>query len=66
MRLRNYLDEYEKNLSELKAAAVNCNQIESMLPVDLPAGLTRERFEIRRPYRDLHGEKKRSCLYRFQ
>ena len=57
-RFRNYLDEYEKNLSGLKAAAVNCDQIESMLPADLPAGLTKERFEIRRLYRELLGEKK--------
>jgi len=61
--LRNYLDEYENNLSELKAAAGDCNQIESMLPVDLPGGLTKERFEIRRLYRDLLGEKKRWDQY---
>lgn len=65
-RFRNYLDEYEKNLSGLKAAAVNCDQVESMLPADLPAGLTKERFEIRRLYRELLGEKKRWDQYQQQ
>lgn len=63
MRLRKFLDEFEKNFSDLKAVAVNCMQIESMLPADLPAGLTKERFEIRQLYRDLVGEKKRWDQY---
>ena len=61
--LRNDLDEYEKNESELKAAAADCNRIESMVAPDLPAGLKQERFEIRRLYRKLIGEKKRWDQY---
>jgi hypothetical protein len=63
MHLRKYLDEFEKNFSDLKAVAANCNQIGSMLPADLPAGLTKERFEIRQLYRDLLAEKKRWDKY---
>jgi hypothetical protein len=65
-RLRYYLDEYEKNLSDLKTAAVDCNQVESMLPVDLPVGLKKERFEIRQFYRELLDEKKRWDQYQQQ
>jgi hypothetical protein len=57
--LRKYLDAYEKNFIELKDAAGNCNQIQSMLPIDLPAELTKERFEIRQRYRQMRSEKKR-------
>ena len=64
--LRNYLNEYEQNLSELRTAAADCNQIESMLPADLPPGLENERFEIRRLYRELLGEKKRWDQYQQQ
>ena len=65
-KLKNYLNEYEQNLSKLRTAATDCNQIESMLPVDLPAGLKKERFEIRRLYRELLGEKKRWDQYQQQ
>ena len=65
-RLRNYLDEYEQDLSELRAVAADCKRIESMLPLDLPAGLNKERFEIRRLYRELLGEKKRWDQYQQQ
>lgn len=65
-KLKNYLNEYEQNLSELRTAATDCNQIESMLPVDLPAGLKKERFEIRQLYRELFGEKKRWDQYQQQ
>ena len=62
-RLRSYLDIYEQNLADLKAAAENCSQIESMLPVDLPTELTTERFEIRQLYRELSAEKQRWDRY---
>ena len=58
MSLKNYLDAYENNFIELKDAARNCYQIESMLPADLPEGLTKEPFEIRQIFRDMLNEKK--------
>lgn len=61
--LRNDPDEYEKNLSELKAAAADCNRTESMVALDLPAGLKQERFKVRRLYRKLIAEKKRWDQY---
>ena len=65
-KLRNYLNEYEQNLSELRTAATECNQIESKLPADLPPGLKKEPFEIRRLYRELLGEKARWDQYQQQ
>jgi prefoldin subunit 5 len=65
-RLRNHLDEYERNLSELRYVAAECEKIESMLPADLPAGIKKERFEIRRLYRELLGEKNRWDQYQQQ
>ena len=65
-RLRKYLDEYEQTLSGLKASAVDCSQLESMLPADLPAVMEEERFEIRRLYRELISEKKRWDQYQQQ
>ena len=65
-KLRDYLNEYEQNLSELRNAAADCNQIQTMLPADLPAGLINERFEIRQLYRELLGEKKRWDQYQQQ
>jgi uncharacterized protein YjaG (DUF416 family) len=57
------LDAYENNFIALKDAAGNCNQIQSMLPIDLPAELGHERFEIRQIYRQMLGEKKRWDQY---
>jgi uncharacterized protein YjaG (DUF416 family) len=62
-RLKTYLDAYENNFIALKDAAGNCNQIQSMLPIDLPAELGHERFEIRQIYRQMLGEKKRWDQY---
>lgn len=61
--LKTVLDAYENNFIALKDAARNCNQIQSMLPVDLPAGLITERFEIRHLYRQMLREKKRWDQY---
>ncbi len=57
LSLSKYLDAYEKNFIALKDAAGNCNQIQAMLPIDLPAALTKERFEIRQRYRQMRSEK---------
>jgi hypothetical protein len=57
LRLKRYLDAYEHNFIELKDAATNCCQNESMFPDDLPDALTEERFEIRQIYRQLLAEK---------
>jgi hypothetical protein len=62
-RLASYLDVYEQDLADLRAAAENCDQIKSMLPVDLPTELTTERFEIRQLYRELSAEKQRWDRY---
>ena len=58
MSLKKYLDAYENNFIELKDAARNCYQIESMLPADLPEGLIKEPFEIRQIFREMLSEKK--------
>ena len=63
LSLRMYLDTYEKNFIELKDAAGNCNQLQSMLPVNLPEELKKERFEIRQRYREMLSEKKRWDQY---
>jgi hypothetical protein len=63
MSLKKYLDAYENNFIELKNAARNCNRIQSMLPIDLPEELTKERFEIRQIYRQMLSEKKRWDQY---
>jgi hypothetical protein len=62
-RLTSYLDIYEQDLADLRAAAENCIQIKSMLPADLPTELTTERFEIRQLYRELSAEKQRWDRY---
>ena len=61
--LKKYLHAYENNFIALKDAASNCYQIESKLAVDLPAGLTKEPFEIRQIYREMLSEKKRWDQY---
>ena len=63
LSLRKYLDAYEKNFIELKTGAGNAGNLESMLPFDLPEALTKERFEIRRHYRQMRSEKKRWDQY---
>jgi hypothetical protein len=63
MSLKKYIDAYENNFIELKDAAGNCNQIESMLSNDLPEKLTKERFEIRQIYRQMLSEQKRWDQY---
>ena len=63
MRLKRYLDTYEHNFIELKDAAANCCQNESVFPDDLPDALTEERFEIRQIYRQLLAEKNRWDQY---
>jgi hypothetical protein len=63
LRLKRYLDAYEHNFIELKDAATNCCQNESMFPDDLPEVLTEERYEIRQIYRELLAEKKRWDQY---
>jgi hypothetical protein len=63
MSLKKYLDAYENNFIALKDAARNCYQIASMLPADLPEGLTKERFEIRQIFREMLSEKKRWDQY---
>lgn len=61
--LTTYIDAYENNIIELKDAARNGNQNQSILPIDLPEQLTKERFEIRQIYRQMIGEKKRWDQY---
>ena len=56
-RLKTLLDAYEHNCIALKDAAGNCNKMPSILSVDLPGELTKERFEIRHLYRQMLGEK---------
>ncbi len=61
--LKRILEAYENNFFALKDAAKNCSQMPSMLPIDLPAELTLERFEIRQIYRQMLAEKKRWDRY---
>jgi hypothetical protein len=63
MSLKTYLEAFENNFIELKDAAGNCNRPPSMLPIDLPQALTKERFEIRQIYRQMRSEKKRWDQY---
>ena len=63
MSLKTYLDAYESNFIALKDAAKNCCQIESILPADLPEGLTKESFAIRQIYLEMLSEKKRWDQY---
>ena len=63
MSLKKYLAAYETNFIALKDAAGNCCQIESILPADLPEGLTQEPFDIRQIYREMLNEKKRWDQY---
>lgn len=57
------LDVYEHNFIGLKDAAGNCDQIPPTLPIDLPAELMKERFEIRQMYRQMLNEKRRWDQY---
>jgi hypothetical protein len=57
--LKTILDAYEHNFIALKDSAGNCDQIPPVLPIDLPAELMQERFEIRQMYRQMLGEKRR-------
>ena len=61
--LKTILDAYEHNFIALKEAAGNCDQIPPVLPIDLPAELMQERFEIRQMYRQMLGEKRRWDQY---
>ena len=61
--LKTCLKAYENNIIALKDAAGNCNQMPSTLTMDLPAELMKERFEIRRLYRQMRGEKNRWDQY---
>lgn len=63
LSLKQYLDTCENNFIELQDAAKNCDQIESLLPADLPEGLTKERHEIRQVFREMLSEKKRWDQY---
>ena len=62
--LKTLLDAYEHNYIALKDAAGNCNKIPSMLSVDLPGELTKERFEIRHLYHQMLSEKNSWDKYR--
>ena len=64
--LKTYLEAYENNFIALKDTAGNCNQIQSMLTIDLPAALTQERFEIRQLYRQMRSEKKRWDQHQYE
>lgn len=61
--LKTVLDAYEHNFIALKGAAGNCDQIPPILPIDLPAELMKERFEIRQTYRQMLNEKRRWDQY---
>ncbi len=63
MSLKKYMDTYENHFMAFKDAAWNCCQIASLLPADIPEGLTDERFEIRHIYREMLSEKKRWDQY---
>ncbi|MGD2095931.1 MAG: hypothetical protein PVG35_00030 [Desulfobacterales bacterium] len=62
-RLWTILDAYEHNFIALKDAAGNCNPVPSLLPIDLPAELMKERPEIRQMYRQMLAEKRRWDQY---
>ena len=64
--MKSVLDAYEHNFIALKDAAGNCDQIPPVLPIDLPAELMKERFEIRQMYRQMLGEKRRWDQYQQQ
>ena len=64
--LKTILDAYEHNFIALKDAAGNCDQIPAVLPIDLPAELMQERFEIRQMYRQMLVEKRRWDQYQQQ
>jgi hypothetical protein len=61
--LKTILDAYEHNFIALKEAAGNCDPIPPVLPIDLPAELMQERFEIRQMYRQMLSEKRRWDQY---
>ena len=63
LSLSKYLDAYEKNFILLKDAAANSKQIQSLLSVDLPDALAKERFEVRQRYREMRSEKRRWDKY---
>jgi hypothetical protein len=64
--LKTILDAYEHNFIALKDAAGKCDPIPSVLPIDLPADLMQERFEIRQLYRQMLAEKRRWDQYQQQ
>ena len=64
--LKTILDAYEHNFIALKDAAGNCDPIPPLLPIDLPAELMKERFEIRQVYRQMLAEKRRWDQYQQQ
>ncbi|MBT8367499.1 MAG: hypothetical protein KJP23_22635 [Deltaproteobacteria bacterium] len=64
--LKTILGAYEHNFIALKDAVGNCDQIPPVLPIDLPAELMQERFEIRRMYRQMLSEKRRWDQYQQQ
>ncbi len=59
LSLSQYLDAYEKNFMALKDASGKFDPRQSLLPIDLPDALTKERFEVRQRYRQMRSEKKR-------
>ena len=65
-RMKTVLDAYEHNFIALKDAAGNCDPIPPVLPIDLPTELMKERFEIRRMYRQMIAEKRRWDQYQQQ
>ena len=58
-RLKTLLAAYEHNFIALNDGAGSGNQIQSLPPIDLPAPIAQERFEIRQLYRQIHLEKHR-------
>jgi hypothetical protein len=64
--LKTILDAYEYNFIALKDAAGNCDRIPPVVAIDLPAELMKERFEIRRMYSQMLGEKRRWDQYQQQ
>jgi hypothetical protein len=65
-RMKTILDAYEHNFIALKNAAGNCDPIPPVFPIDLPAELMQERFEIRQMYRKMLAEKRRWDQYQQQ
>ena len=63
LSLSKYLDAYEKNFIALKDASGKLNQYKSLLAIDLPDALTKERFEVRQHYLQMRSEKKRWDQY---